>query len=210
MNGRKLTGRQQQILDYLVQAVQEKGYVPSIREIGEALGLRSPSTVHQHLSVLEHKGRIRRHGERMRALEILDKSLVKKGDAITLPLVGRISAGTPMLAEEQVEEYVDVPPKFLGDARGCFLLRVRGDSMTGAGIVPGDLVCVRPQPVASPGDIVVALIGEEATVKRLGGEAGVPVLLPANPAFQPIRGEFRIIGRVTALIRTYRGVAGWA
>jgi repressor LexA len=207
---RRLTGRQQQILDYVVSAVQEKGYVPSVREIGAALGLRSPSTVHQHLSALEHKGCLRRQGERMRALEIMDKSLIKKADSVTLPLLGRVSAGAPSLAEEHIEEYVEIPPKLLGDVQGCFLLRVRGDSMVEAGILPGDLVCVRPQPVAPPGEIVVALIGEEATVKRLAVDGGVPVLLPANPAYRPIRKEFHIIGRVTALMRAYGGVQGWA
>lgn len=210
MGGSRLTGRQQQILDYVVSAVQEKGYVPSVREIGTALGLRSPSTVHQHLTALEHKGCLRRHGERMRALEIIDKSLIKKGDAVTLPLVGKVSAGAPSLAEEQVEEYVDIPPKLLGDVRGCFLLRVQGDSMIEAGILPGDLVCIRRQPVASPGEIVVALIGEEATVKRLAIDGGIPVLLPANPAYRPIRSEFQIVGLVTGLMRAYRGVQGWA
>ncbi len=210
MKGRRLTGRQQQILDYLVSAVRERGYAPSVREIGEALGLRSPSTVHQHLTALEHKGCIRRHGERMRALEIMDKSLIRKGDTVTLPLVGRVSAGSPTLAAEQIEEYVEIPPKFLGDLRGCFLLRVHGDSMTGAGILPEDLVAVRPQPVASPGEIVVALIGDEATVKRLVMDGTTPVLLPANPAYRPIRGEFKVIGRVMGLMRTYRGLQGWA
>lgn len=210
MKRRGLTGRQQQILDYLVKEVQEKGYAPSVREIAEALGLRSPSTVHQHLMALERKGCIRRHGERMRALEVVDKTLIKGGDATTLPLMGRVSAGPPSLAEEQVEEHIEVPRKLLGDVRQCFLLRVRGDSMNGAGIMPGDIVVVRRQPVASPGEIVVALFGEEATVKRLAADEGTPVLMPENPAYQPIRGEFQIIGRVVGLMRAYREVYGWS
>ncbi len=210
MKRRGLTSRQQQILDYLVREVQEKGYAPSVREIAEALGLRSPSTIHQHLMALEQKGCIRRHGERMRALEVVDKNLIKTGDAVALPLVGRVSAGPPSLADEHVEEQIEVPRKLLGDVRGCFLLRVRGESMIGAGILPGDIVVVRRQPVASPGEIIVALIQEEATVKRLAMHEGTPVLMPANPAYQPIRGEFRIVGRVVGLLRAYKGVYGWS
>jgi repressor LexA len=205
-----LTGRQQQILDYLVKEVQEKGYAPSVREIAGALGLRSPSTVHQHLTALEQKGCIRRHGDRMRALEVMDKTLIQTGDTATLPLLGRISAGPPVFADETIEDRVEMPRSLLGDVRACFVLRVQGDSMTGAGILPGDLVVIRRQRVASPGQIVVALIGEEATVKRLSIEEGTPVLMPANSAYQPIRGEFQIVGLVVGLIRAYQGVYGWS
>lgn len=205
-----LTFRQQQILDYLVKAVQEKGYAPSVREIAGALGLRSPSTVHQHLSALEQKGCIRRHGERMRALEVMDKSLIKEGDSVPLPLVGRVSAGSPVHAYEHIEDYVEVPRRLLGDVRACFLLRVRGESMTGAGILPGDLVVVRRQPAASPGEIVVALLGDEVTIKRFATEEGTPVLHPANPAYRTIRGPFEIVGRVLGLLRAYQGMYGWA
>ncbi len=208
--GRKLTGRQRQVLEYLVNEIRGKGYAPSIREIGVALGLRSPSTVHQHLTALEQKGCIRRHGERMRALEIVDKSLIQNGDGVVLPLVGRISAGHPTLADEQVEEYVTVPPRFFGDVRGCFLLRIRGNSMVGAGMLPGDLVIVRPQAHAASEDIVVALLGEDATVKRLCTIEGRPALKPENPAYQPIHGEFQVIGRVVGTLRTYEEVQGWA
>lgn len=210
MNRRGLTGRQQQILDYLVREVQEKGYAPSVREIAKALGLRSPSTIHQHLMALEQKGCIRRHGDRMRALEVVDKSLIQTTDTVNLPIVGRVSAGSPALAEEYVEEYLEVPRKLLGDVRGCFLLRVRGDSMIGAGIMPGDIVVVRRQPVASPGEIIVALIEDEATVKRLAMQDGTPVLMPENPAYQPIREAFHIVGRVVGLLRAYKEVYGWS
>jgi repressor LexA len=205
-----LTDRQQQILDYLVKEVQDKGYAPSVREIGDALGLKSPSTVHQHLVALEQKGCIRRHGERMRALEVVDKALIQTGDSVPLPLIGRVSAGTPILADEHVEEHVEVPRHLLGDVRGCFLLRVRGDSMVGAGIISGDLVIVRKQSVAGPGEIVVALLGDEATVKTLVLDEGRPLLMPANPAYRPIRDEFQIVGRVIGLIRAYQGVHGWS
>jgi repressor LexA len=207
---RALTSRQRQVLDYLVAQIKKKGYAPSVREIGAALGLRSPSTVHQHLIALEQKGCIRRHGERMRALEVVDKSLLNDGDGITLPLVGRVSAGRPILADGQPEACVVMPPRFFGDIRGCFLLRVSGDSMIGAGILPGDVVLVRPQAHAAPGDIVVAVLGEDATVKRFSIADGAPVLAPANPAYQPIRDEFQVIGRVLGTIRTYEQVRGWA
>ncbi len=208
--GRKITNRQRQVLEYLVNEVKTKGYAPSVREIGVALGLRSPSTVHQHLTALEQKGCIRRHGERMRALEVVDKSLVQNGDGVVLPLVGRVSAGRPTLAEEQIQEYVAVPPRFFGDVRGCFLLRVKGDSMIGAGILPGDLVIVRPQAHAVPGDIVVALLDEEATVKRLTVLEGKPALSPENPAYRPIFDEFSVLGHVVGTLRTYEEVRGWA
>lgn len=208
--GRKITNRQRQVLEYLVNEVKTKGYAPSVREIGVALGLRSPSTVHQHLTALEQKGCIRRHGERMRALEVVDKSLVQNGDGVVLPLVGRVSAGRPTLAEEQIQEYVAVPPRFFGDVRGCFLLRVKGDSMIGAGILPGDLVIVRPQAHAAPGDIVVALLDEEATVKRLTVLEGRPALSPENPAYRPILDEFSVLGHVVGTLRTYEEVRGWA
>ena len=204
MGQRKLTGRQRQILDYLVREVRDKGYAPSVREIGVALGLRSPSTVHQHLTALEHKGCIKRHGDRMRALEVMDKSLVQQVDGVVLPLVGKVSAGQPKLAEQHVHDYIGVPPSLFGDVRGCFLLRVRGDSMIGAGILPGDLVVVRPQTHAVVRDIVVALVGEDATVKRLAASGETPVLLPENPAYPPIRDEFQVIGRVVGVLRPYQ------
>jgi len=209
MAQRKLTGRQRQILDYLVREVRDKGYAPSVREIGVALGLRSPSTVHQHLMALENKGCIKRHGDRMRALEVMDKSLVQQGDGVVLPLVGKVSAGQPTLAEQHVDAYVGVPPSLFGDVRGCFLLRVRGDSMVGAGILPGDLVIVRPQTHAAVRDIVVALVGEDATVKRLAATGETPVLLAENPAYQPIRDEFQVIGRVMGVLRQYQEVRTW-
>ena len=210
MRATRLTRRQREILDHLVEKVREKGYAPSVREIGVALGLRSPSTVHQHLTALERKGYVRRHGDRMRALEIIDKSLVHQADALTMPIVGRVSAGYPTLADQNVDDYVQVPPRLFGDVRGCFLLRVRGDSMKGAGILPGDLAMVRPQPQANPGEIVVALLGDDATVKRLAIEEGRPTLFPENPLYMPIRQEFQIIGRVIGLLRAYQEARLWA
>ena len=145
----------------------------------------------------------------MRAHEVMDTSLVQQGDGVVLPLVGKVSAGQPTLAEQHVDEYVGVPPSLFGDVRGCFLLRVRGDSMVGAGILPGDLVIVRPQTHAAVRDIVVALVGEDATVKRLAATGETPVLLPENPAYQPIRDEFQVVGRVMGVLRQYQEVRTW-
>lgn len=206
---RPLTPRQRQILEHLAASIRRSGYVPSVREVGRALGLRSPSTVHQHLHALERKGYIKRYGDRMRVLQITDRSAMPEDEEVaTLPLVGRISAGVPVLAEEHVEEMIPVPRRMVGWHDECFLLTVRGDSMAGAGIMSGDLVVVRCQPTAEPGEIVVALYGEEATVKRLILEEGRPVLKPENEAYRVLRGEFSIIGKVVGLLRSYRGAVG--
>lgn len=204
-----LTARQRQILEHLALSIRRSGYVPSVREVGRALGLRSPSTVHQHLNALERKGYIKRYGDRMRVLQITDRSVLPESEeVVTLPLVGRVSAGLPILAEEHVEEMIPVPRRMVGWHDECFLLTVRGDSMVGTGIMGGDLVVVRCQPTAQPGDIVVALYGDEATVKRLTLENGRPVLAPENPAYPILRGEFEIIGQVVGLLRNYRQVNG--
>ncbi|MDR7518697.1 MAG: transcriptional repressor LexA [Armatimonadota bacterium] len=199
-----LTLRQQQILDHVVRSIRSTGIVPSVREIGIALGMRSPSTVHQHLAALARKGYLRRDGERMRVLEITDRSALHHDDeVVSLPLVGRVSAGVPVLADEHIEEMIPVPRRFVGWSDESFLLTVRGDSMIGAGIFDGDLVIVRCQPTADPGDIVVALQGAEATVKRLAVADGRPCLCAENPAYAPIRGDFEVIGKVVGLLRRY-------
>ncbi len=205
-----LTDRQRQVLEYIASSIRQTGIVPSVREIGQALGMRSPSTVHQHLTALERKGYIRRHGDRMRVLEVLDRRLLPSGEDVAhLPLVGRVSAGLPVLAQENVEEMIPVPRRMVGwQDDNCFLLTVRGDSMAGAGIFDGDMVIVRSQPTAAVGDVVVALIGEEATVKRLAAEGGRMYLKPENPAYPPIRDEFEIIGKVVGLLRRYAGGTG--
>jgi repressor LexA len=201
-----LTGRQREILDYLATCIKRSGYVPSVREIGRALGLSSPSTVHQHLSALERKGYIKRYDDRMRVLQIMDRTVLSDSEeSVTLPLVGRVSAGLPILAEEHVEDMIPVPRRIVGWHEDCFLLTVRGDSMVGAGILDGDLVIVRCQSTAQPGEIVVALYGEEATVKRLRVEGGHPVLQPENSAYPTLCGEFEVIGKVVGLLRGYRG-----
>ncbi len=202
-----LTDRQRQILEHIAKSIRKNGIVPSVREIGHALGMRSPSTVHQHLTALERKGYIKRYGDRMRVLEVLDKTFLPDGDDVAhLPLVGRVSAGVPILAQENVEEMIPVPRKMVGWHEDCFLLTVRGDSMIDAGIFDGDLVIVHSQPTALPGEIVVALIGEEATVKRLAHDGDRPCLIPENPKYAPIQDEFEVLGKVVGLLRRY--VAG--
>ena len=168
------------------------------------MGMRSPSTVHQHLSALSRKGYLRRDGDRMRVLEITDRTALPEGEeVVSLPLVGRVSAGIPVLAEQHVEEMIPIPRRFVGWNDESFLLTVRGDSMIGAGIFDGDLVIVRCQSTASPGDIVVALQEDEATVKRLALAEGRLYLLAENPAYASIQGEFEILGKVVGLLRRY-------
>lgn len=203
-----LTDRQREVLEHVAASIRRNGIVPSVREIGQALGMRSPSTVHQHLTALARKGYIKRYGDRMRVLEVLDKRILPNGDDVAhLPLVGRVSAGLPILAEENIEEMIPVPRKMVGwQDNNCFLLTVRGDSMINAGIRDGDMVIVRSQATADSGEIVVALIGDEATVKRLVVDSQRPYLLPENPAYGPIIGEFEVIGKVVGLLRRYAGV----
>ncbi len=202
---RQLTSRQRQILDHIAACMRRSGIVPSIREIGQALGMRSPSTVHQHLGALERKGYLKRDGDRMRVIELTGAAahLTGRDDVVSLPLLGRVSAGVPLLAEGHIEEMIPVPRRFVGWNEESFLLTVRGDSMTGAGIFDGDMVVVRCQSHATPGEIVVALRGEEATVKRLANAGGRPYLRAENPSFGPIDGEFEILGKVTGLLRRY-------
>ena len=204
-----LTDRQREVLEHIATSIRRNGIVPSVREIGTALGMRSPSTVHQHLTALERKGYIKRYGDRMRVLEVLDRTFLPSGESVAhLPLIGRVSAGVPLLAHENVEEMITVPRKMVGwQDDNCFLLTVHGDSMINAGIFHGDLVIVRSQPTAEPGEVVVALLGEEATVKRLAINGGRPYLEPENAHYAPILDEFEIIGKVVGLMRRYGGQA---
>ena len=199
-----LTDRQREVLEHIAASIRRSGIVPSVREIGSALGMRSPSTVHQHLMALERKGYIRRAGDRMRVLEVLDRSVLPDGEVAHLPLVGRISAGLPLLAHENVEEMIPVPRKMVGWQDECFLLTVRGDSMIGAGIFDGDLAVIRQQSYAEDGDIVVALLEEEATVKRFRRRRNHIFLEPENPRLHPIPGEgAAILGKVVMTIRQF-------
>jgi repressor LexA len=200
-----LTPRQQEIWEFLVEYVERHGYPPTVREIGDAVGLASPSTVHAHLANLERAGLLRRDPTKPRALELLrERRQVAEEQLLRLPLVGEIAAGSPLLAEENIEEHLSIPETFRGD----FLLRVKGDSMIEAGILDGDLVVVRRQQTAVDGDIVVALAGEdesasEATVKRFFREAGRVRLQPENVALAPIYAPYvQVLGKVTGVLRT--------
>jgi repressor LexA len=199
-----LTKRQQEIFDFIKRYSDINGYPPTVRDIGKAVGLASSSTVHAHLSNLEKIGLLRRDPTKPRAIELLDRaaagmrSFVKPG----LPLVGHVAAGQPILAEENIEDYIATPPIAGGD-EGEYLLRVRGESMKNVGILDGDLVVVRPQETASDGEIVVALVGEEATVKRFFQEEDHIRLQPENEAMEAIRvREVRVLGKVIGLMRS--------
>jgi repressor LexA len=205
-----LTGRQQEIWNFLVDYVDRHGYPPTVREIGDAVGLASPSTVHAHLANLERAGLLKRDPTKPRALELTGRG--RRADAVTeersrgLPLVGEIAAGGPLLAEDNIEDYVAVPDMI---ARGGadFLLRVRGDSMVDAGILDGDVVVVRRAQTARDGEIVVALAGadetaDEATVKRFFRENGRVRLQPENSSMEPIYAAYvQILGIVTGVFR---------
>jgi repressor LexA len=200
----KLSERQQAILNYIQKEVYEKGYPPSVREIGEAVGLASSSTVHGHLNRLEKKGYIRRDPTKPRAIEILDQnSNHHKKDTIMVPLVGKVTAGEPITAVENIEDYFPLPVRIAGEDQTTFLLSVQGDSMINAGIMDGDYVVVRQQHTADNGEIVVAMTGEgEATVKRFYKEGDHIRLQPENDRLQPIRlPQVTILGKVVSLIR---------
>jgi repressor LexA len=201
----QVTPRQRRIVDFIRQTVRERGYPPTVREIGEAVGLNSSSSVHAQLANLERRGLLRRDPTKPRAME-LQGPRDRPVDAVSVPLLGRISAGAPALAQEDIEEYVAVPSSMAGSPEGHFALRVRGDSMVDAGILEGDTVVVRSQDAADDGDVVVALLpgsGEdEATVKELRGSRLKPMLVPRNPSMEPFPlGEGRVLGKVVALLR---------
>lgn len=199
-----LTPRQKQILDFIRQEVRKKNYPPSVREIGEAVGLSSSSTVHAHLSKLEQKGLIRRNPTKPRAIELLEyeQEPAYIADVIRVPVVGQVTAGQPILAEENIEEYFPLP-KVMVRNDTVFLLRVRGDSMINAGIMNGDYVIVRRQETAQSGEIVVAMLEDEATVKRFYKEKDHIRLEPENDLYEPIRSPFiSVIGKVIGVFRT--------
>ncbi len=198
----KLTKRQQEIFNFIQRYASKYGYPPTVREIGKAVGLASSSTVHAHLANLQKSGLLRRNPAKPRAIELM---IGKAKKAITaadgLPLVGHVAAGDPVLAEENIEDYVQVPAVAGGDD-GEYVLRVAGESMRDAGILAGDYVVVRKQETARDGEIVVALVGEEATVKRFFKERDHIRLQPENPEMEPIRSpDVRVIGRVVGVFR---------
>lgn len=215
-----LTPRQRRVLEFIQQTVDARGYPPSIREMGEAVGLASPSSVSHQLKALEAKGFLRRDPNRPRALEVILPEATSpltaaspddEGDvtgvrdahpaAVPVPVLGRIAAGAPILADEQVEQVMPLPRQLVGDGT-LFSLEVRGDSMVDAAICDGDYVVVRQQPTANNGEIVAALLDGEATVKTLRRTPGQVWLVPHNPAYQPIDGnQATILGKVVAVLR---------
>nr|WP_230480037.1 transcriptional repressor LexA [Nocardiopsis kunsanensis] len=202
----RLTARQQAVLNCIQRYVRDRGFPPSIREIGESVGLSSPSSVAHQLKVLQNKGYLHRDQNRPRAVEVRrrDEASSEGEDEhqVTVPLVGRIAAGGPILAEESVEDLLSLPRRLVGEG-SLFMLTVVGDSMTDAAITDGDLVVVRQQADAENGDIVAALLGDEATVKVLNRtEDGHIRLMPRNDAYEPIHGdEATILGKVVTVVR---------
>jgi repressor LexA len=197
-----LTKRQKEIFDYIRRYASKHGYPPTVREIGKAVGLTSSSTVHAHLANLEKIGLLKRDPTKPRAIEVLIDKARKALAPAGLPLVGEVAAGEPVLAEENVEEYVDVPA-MIGGESGDFILRVKGDSMKDAGILEGDFVVVKSSDEADNGEVVVAIIEDEATVKTFFRENGKVRLQPANKAYKPIRTtDARILGRVVGVFRS--------
>ena len=192
---------QQRILEYIKSEIQTKGYPPSVREIANAVGLKSTSTVHGHLTRLEKKGLLHRDAMKPRAMEVIGDPNFVRNATTAIPVVGRVTAGQPILAEENVDEYIPIPDAMLGDGEH-FILLVKGESMIQAGIMEGDYVVVRKQQEANNGDIVVAMIEDSATVKRFYKEHGHFRLQPENPTMDPIyTDEVTILGKVVSLYR---------
>ncbi len=200
----KLTPREQAIIEFIKTNIRAKGYPPSVREIGHSVGLKSSSTVHNYLRRMEEKGVIRRDPTKPRALEILEgRENLRSEETVTVPLLGRVAAGQPLLAVENHDSVLPLPSIFFGEGE-LFMLTVRGDSMIEAGIHEGDIVVVRRQPVANNGDIVVALIEDEATVKTFYRENSNIRLQPENRLLDPIIvKEVSILGKVVGLLRKY-------
>ena len=206
-----LSAMQQKIYDYIAACVRTQGYPPSVREIGEAVGLRSPSTVHFHLKKLVDAGMIETGAGKGRAITLTHPPAVPAAPAAPIeaeapagrvPIVGNVAAGSPILAQECIEDYLTFDAGHPGDVH--FALRVRGESMLNAGILPGDLVVVRQQASCNQGEIVVAMIDDEATVKRFSRKNGHVWLLPENDAYSPIDGTHaQILGKVVAVVRQY-------
>lgn len=202
--GDLLTSREEAILECIRKNLRTKGYPPSVREIGEAVGLKSSSTVHGYLKRLEDKGYLKRDPTKPRALEMIgEQEADSVRDIHVVPVLGRVAAGQPILANENLDYSLPLPSTYFGDGT-FFMLRVRGDSMIEAGIHEGDLVVVRQQPNANNGDIVVAMIGDEATVKRFFKEPSYIRLQPENQALEPIiTRDVSILGKVVGLLRRY-------
>ncbi len=198
----KLTAKQQEILEYIKETILKKGYPPAVREICEAVHLKSTSSVHSHLSALEEKGLIRRDPTKPRTIEILDDTFnFNRREMVNIPIVGTVAAGEPILAEERIEDYYPIPAEALPNAE-TFMLHVKGESMINAGILPGDQLIVEQRSTALNGEIVVALIDDSATVKRFYKEDGYYRLQPENDSMEPILTDHvEILGKVIGLIR---------
>ena len=197
-----LSSKQQQILDVIQTSIRQKGYPPSVREIGELVGLKSPSTVHMHLSKLEQLGAIRRESDKNRAIDVVGDAPLRNVSMVSVPYVGRVTAGQPVLAVENIEETYPMPADLVGQ-ENVFMLKVDGDSMIQAGIFDGDFIIVRDQDSARNGDIVVALVdGEEATVKRFFHEKDRVRLQPENDRLSPIYSrDVSVLGKVIGVYR---------
>ncbi|HEX6489609.1 MAG TPA: transcriptional repressor LexA [Candidatus Dormibacteraeota bacterium] len=202
MNELELSDRQAKILDYIRHVTKVRNYPPSVREIGEAVGLSSSSTVHNHLNQLERRGLIKRDPSKSRTVQLVEGSEIesKRRSSVAVPVVGNVAAGQPILAEQNVEDTIVLSNDIVQE--GWFLLKVRGDSMINAGILDGDLVLVKPQQTAPDGTIVVALLEDEATCKRLRRRDGTIVLEAENPAYEPITTEqASLVGVVRGVMR---------
>ena len=200
----KISKKQSEILEYIKSQIINKGYPPSVRDICEAVDLKSTSSVHSHLETLEKNGYIRRDPTKPRAIEIIDDNFnLSRREVVNVPIVGKVAAGQPILAVENIESYFPVPMEFMPNEQ-CFMLKVKGDSMKNAGIFEGDILVVRQQHTAENGEIVVALLDDEATVKRYFREADAIRLQPENDDYAPIYTQnCTILGKVTGLFRKY-------
>lgn len=206
---RGLTQRQEEILRFVVEYTQDSGFPPSIREIGQRFGIGSLRGVTVHLDALEKKGYIER-ANTPRSIKVIHPAFQSQSQVIMLPLLGEIAAGAPILAEEYIEDMIPVPIQMVRTIRNAYVLRVRGDSMTGEGINPRDLVIIKPQETANHGELVAVLVDSEATVKRIHFAGPELKLIASNPAYDPIivpADEARILGRVIGLLRDYDNMA---
>ena len=204
-----LTKRQEMILQYVLDYVQREGYPPSIREIGANFKIGSLRGVTVHLDALEKKGYISRSNT-PRSIKVIHPQYQASTRVAMLPLMGSIAAGVPMHAQEHVEDLIPVPVEMVNRIEGAFLLRIKGDSMSGEGIMPRDLVMVKPQRTANHGDLVAVLLGDEATVKRINYAKDGVKLMPSNPNYSPIpveQDDAQIIGKIVGLLRDYEGMA---
>lgn len=202
----KISPKQQEILDYIKNEILNKGFPPAVREICEAVHLKSTSSVHSHLEALEKNGYIRRDATKPRAIEIIDDNFnMVRREMVNVPVIGTVAAGSPILAVENIESYFPIPSEYMPNEQS-FMLRVKGESMINAGILDGDLVLVKRQAVASDGEIIVALVNDSATVKTYYREGDHIRLQPENDSMDPIivRSDLKILGKVFGIFRLYK------